>query len=134
MTQLGKKILIVEDEQSLRVSLQDNFSAEGFEVFAASNGEEGLTLVLEKNPDIILLDLLMPKMDGRTMLKKLRESPQRKDIPVIVLTVLGVDDPIMHWITQYEPTYYLIKSEWHIGQVVEKVKERLGLLPSQQKA
>ncbi len=133
MKKLDKKILIIEDEQALRTSLQDTFSAEGFEVSAASDGEEGLELALEKSPDIILLDLLMPKMDGRMMLKKLRESPQGKNIPVIVLTVLEANDQIIHWITQYAPTYYLIKSEWRIDLLVDKVNERLGLLPSQQK-
>lgn len=128
MEKLDKKILIVEDEEALRMSMSDTLTAEGFEVFKANDGEQGLKLALEVRPDIILLDLLMPKMDGRMVLKKLRESPQGKNIPVIVLTVLQVDDPIMHWITKYEPTYYLIKSDWQIGQLVEKVKERLGLL------
>ncbi len=130
MKKLDKKILIIEDEQSLRMSLQDTFTAEGFEVFTASDGEQGLKLALENDPDIILLDLLMPKMDGRVVLQKLRESPQGKSIPVIILTVLEANDPILHWITKYEPTYYLIKSDWRIEQIVEKVKERLGLLSS----
>ena len=133
MTPLGKKILIVEDEQSLRMSLQDTFSAEGFEVFAASNGEEGLKLALEKSPDIILLDLLMPKMDGMTMLRKIRsENAWGKNVPVIILTNLTADDEKrMKDITELEPTYYLEKVNWHMKDVVEKVKERLGLLPSQ---
>ncbi len=125
MKKFDKKILIIEDEKSLRMSLKDTFAAEGFEVLMAVDGEQGLKLALENNPDIILLDLLMPKMDGRTVLQKLRESPQGKNIPVIVLTVLRVDDSIIHWVTKYQPTYYLIKSDWHIGQIVEKVKERL---------
>lgn len=128
MGKLGKKILIIEDEEALRMPMSDSFTAEGFEVFNANDGEQGLKLALEVKPDIILLDLLMPKMDGRMVLKNLRESPQGKNIPVIVLTVLRVDDQIIHWITKYEPTYYFIKSDWQIGQLVEKVKERLGLL------
>lgn len=128
MKKLGKKILVIEDERVLLMSLADTFTAEGFEVLMASDGEQGLRLAVEKNPDIILLDLLMPKMDGRVVLKKLRESPHGKNTPVIVITVLQVDDPIVQWITQYEPTYYLIKSDLHIGELVEKVKERLGLL------
>jgi len=124
---LDKKILIIEDEQAMRMSLSDTFAAEGFEVMKAADGDEGLRLALAGKPDIILLDLLMPKMDGRVMLKRLRESAEGKNIPVIVLTVLPVDDNILHWITKYEPTYYLIKSDWQIQQVLEKVKERLGL-------
>jgi DNA-binding response OmpR family regulator len=128
MPKLNKKILIVEDETALNMSMADTFTAEGFEVFKAADGEEGLKLAIEIKPDIILLDLLMPKMDGRMMLKKLRESPAGKNLPVIILTVLPADDPIIQWITKYEPTHYFIKSDWRIEQLVEKVKEKLGLL------
>ncbi|TSC83555.1 MAG: response regulator receiver protein [Parcubacteria group bacterium Gr01-1014_17] len=127
MKKLNKKILIIEDEPSLRMSLRDTFIAEGLSVLVASNGIDGLELALREKPDIILLDILMPGMDGQMVLKKLRESAQGKNTPVIVLTVLSVDDPIVHWITTYEPTYYLIKSDWRVEQIVEKVKERLSL-------
>ena len=127
MEKYNKKILIIEDEQALRVPLSATFEAAGFQVITANNGEDGLKLALEKNPDIILLDLLMPKMDGRVMLRKLRESQQGKDTPVIILTVLQADDLIMHWIAKYEPTYYLIKSDWGPEQIVKKVKERLSI-------
>src|SRR5258706_12417431 len=84
-----KKVLIVEDEKGLAEALELKFKKEGYEVFKGENGEEGLRLAIANNPDIILTDLLMPIMDGKTLLRKLRELPQFVSIPVIVLTNAG---------------------------------------------
>ena len=123
-----KKILIVEDEMSQRKALVDKFTREGFEVVSARDGEEGLSVALTEKPDIILLDIVMPKMDGMTMLKKLRhENEWGKSVPVILLTNLSADDDkIMKGVTEDLPAYYLVKSNWAINDVVEKVKDRLS--------
>ncbi len=128
MTQVNKKILIVEDEMSQRKALVDKFTREGFQVLEARDGEEGLRIALKEQPNIILLDIVMPKMDGMTMLKKLRqENDWGKSVPVILLTNLSSDDDkINKGITEDEPAYYLVKSNWPINEVVEKVKERLS--------
>src|SRR6185295_10847997 len=86
-----KKILIVEDELPMLNALSDTFKDEGFIVIQAHDGEEGLESAKETLPDIILVDILMPKMDGMTMLKKLREDENGKNIPVIVLTNVAPD-------------------------------------------
>ncbi len=123
-----KKILIIEDEMSQRKALVDKFTREGFHVLEARDGEEGLRIALKEQPHIILLDIIMPKMDGMTMLKKLRqENDWGKSVPVILLTNLSSDDDkINQGITENEPAYYLVKSNWPINEVVEKVKERLS--------
>ncbi|MEJ0021656.1 MAG: response regulator [Candidatus Doudnabacteria bacterium] len=124
----NKKILIVEDEMSQRKALVDKFTREGFQVVSARDGEEGLSTALKEKPDLILLDIVMPKMDGMTMLKKLRqENEWSKTVPVIMLTNLSADDDkIMKGVTEDLPSYYLVKSNWAINDVVEKVKDRLS--------
>jgi len=122
-----KKILIVEDEQDLREALTDKLTREGFEVLGAKNGEEGLKVALAARPDLILLDIVMPVMDGMTMMKKLREENEwGKNVSVILLTNLSATDQIIRGIVEDEPAYYLVKSDWKIEDVVKKVRERLS--------
>lgn len=91
MSKKLNKILIVEDEQFLLEVLSDTLVAEGYQVFPAKDGVEGLKLASRVKPDLILLDVVMPKMNGLTMLKKVRACVWGKKIPVIVLT--NVSDP-----------------------------------------
>ena len=128
MSEPSKKyaILVVEDELPLLKALVDIFSREGFSMLQAKNGEEGLALALKNKPDMILLDIVMPVMDGMTMLKKLRSDEWGKQVPVILLTNLtGDDDGRIGDVTKTNPAYYLVKSDWKIEDVVAKVKERL---------
>ncbi|TAK58991.1 response regulator [Patescibacteria group bacterium] len=122
-------ILIVEDEISLRNALRDKFTREGFLVFDAKDGEIGLAVAIREQPQLILLDLMMPKMDGMTMLHKLRsENEWGKSVPVILLTNLGADDKmIMKEIEEDTSAYYLVKSNWSMDQMVDKVKETIAL-------
>jgi two-component system response regulator MprA len=127
----NKKILVieeVEDEASLRNALRDKFTLEGFSVLEAKNGEEGLDVALREHPNIILLDIIMPKMDGLTMMKKLREADEwGKKVPIIILTNLSAeDDRINRMIADYEPAYYFVKSDHTMDELLEKIKERLS--------
>ena len=121
-----KKILIVEDETPLRRALVNKFIKEGFQVFEAKNGEEGLTKALKEHPRLILLDLIMPVMDGMTMLKKLREDKWGKSVKVVTLTNSGDESKVAEALEQGSYNY-LIKSDWKIEDVVEIVKERLNI-------
>jgi len=120
-------ILIVEDEASLRNALTGKFTREGFIVFDAKDGEVGLAVAKREKPNLILLDIVMPKMDGMTMLKNLRtEKEWGRVVPVMLLTNLGSDDKEMaKEIIEDEFTQYLVKSNWAINDVVKKVRERL---------
>jgi len=121
----GKKILIVEDDSVLSWVLIKKFNKEGFDVLRAKNGEEGLDVALKEHPDLILLDIIMPKMDGITVLKRLRVHQWGSSVPVILLTNLSsvtVDQEV-----QDDVSEYLVKADWDIGEVVKKVKAELGI-------
>ena len=120
-----KKILIIEDEEVLLSTLVDNFTREGLEVITANDGKEGFEVALKEHPDLILLDILMPIMDGMTMLKMLRGDSWGKDAKVIILTNLGDNESVANAVAQ--GTYdYLIKSNWKIEDVLKRVREKLA--------
>jgi len=121
---MKKTILIVEDEISLCNALRDKFAGEGFSVLSAKDGEEGLKLALSERPDLILLDIIMPVMDGITMLAKLREDTWGNNAKVIILTNLSDNEKVAEALARgsYD---YLVKSNWKIEDVVAKVCERL---------
>ncbi|HAS94915.1 TPA: hypothetical protein DCS99_00630 [Candidatus Wolfebacteria bacterium] len=124
-----KKILFVEDEESMLNALVDSFKREGvIEVLTARNGEDGLALALKEHPDLLLVDILMPKMDGLTMLKRVREDEWGKMVKVIVLTNFDTDDEMLEKVSLAEPAFYLLKSNWSMEDVILKSKEVLGLL------
>lgn len=122
------KILIVEDEKIIRKTYADELRDHGFSMLIAGNGREGLELALLEKPDLILLDILMPIMDGLTMMSKLRKKNlYGKNVPIILLTNLSAgEEKIMQAVTKNEPAYYLVKSDWDLRQVLEKIKERLA--------
>jgi two-component system alkaline phosphatase synthesis response regulator PhoP len=123
------KILIVEDEVIINKTYAEELRYEGFEVFTSKNGKDGLKIALSKKPDLILLDILMPIMDGLTMMDKLRkENVYGKRVPIVLLSNLSPqEEKIMKCITNTnsEPTYYFVKSDWDLADVLEKIKEIL---------
>lgn len=120
-----KKILIIEDERTLLQALEQKFQSEGYDVISAKNGEEGLDVALSHHPDLILLDIVMPKMDGLSMLEKLRDDEWGKTAQVIMLSNLS-DAEKVESATKYDVHDYLVKSDWKIQDVLKKVKEKLG--------
>jgi DNA-binding response OmpR family regulator len=117
-----KKILIVEDEAVLADALEITLKGEGFEVFKAVNGQLGLEMALANKPNIVLLDLLMPVMDGKTMLHKLREIPEFKTLPVVVLTNAGDADNMRETKFYDNASAFLIKSNVTPGDIANQVK------------
>lgn len=117
------KVLIIEDDQNLRDIYKEEFETEGFEVSIASDGEEGLQKIGDLHPDIILLDILMPKMTGFDVLAKIKKDDELKAIPVLILTNLYTDtyDLVKNW----GASYVLMKVDHTPGQVVSKVREIL---------
>ncbi|HXK31214.1 MAG TPA: response regulator, partial [Candidatus Paceibacterota bacterium] len=111
----------------LRQALLDILMYEKFTVFQARNGEDGLALALKENPDIILLDIIMPIMDGLTMLKKLRKSGSYgARVPVIILSNLTVyNESLEGDVSTTHPESYLLKTNWAIEDVVKIVKSVL---------
>jgi len=121
------KILIVEDEVVISKAYAEELRDQGFLVFTAMNGSVGLEIATREKPDIILLDILMPVMDGLTMMSKLRESSlYGKNVPIILLTNLSAsEEKILEAVTKDEPVYYLVKSDYTLSDVLEKIKECL---------
>jgi two-component system OmpR family response regulator len=129
MAEEKKKILVVEDEIVMSKPLTDELREEGFEVSVAHNGQEGVEIALREKPDLILLDILMPVMDGLAMMEHLRNEGQLwgKNVPIILLTNLSAgEEKIMKAITKHEPAYFLVKSDWTLSDVVGKIRERLS--------
>ena len=121
-------VAVVEDEEDMSRSLAEELGDAGFEVVTAQDGERGFAMVLGEKPDLILLDIVMPKMDGMTMMSKLRRSGEYgKHVPIILLTNLNADNHIMEGITKDEPSYYLVKSNYTLADVVQKVENSLKL-------
>jgi DNA-binding response OmpR family regulator len=119
-----KKVLIVEDDRVLRRVVVDNLSTEGFSVFEAEDGIVGLDMAKKVHPDLILLDVVMPRMDGITMLEKLREDEWGRGAKVIMLTNLS-DAGKSTEVSGRGADDYLVKADWDIAGIIEKVKEKI---------
>ena len=127
MDQEKKTILIIEDEPAMLRILTDKMIGSGFQVLQGTNGEEGLQQAVMHRPSLILVDVLMPKMDGIAMMKKLREDNWGKTVPVIVLTNVSPDtDATLQAIVTTQPAYYFVKSNTKLEDIVDKTKEILS--------
>ena len=124
MTDLKRTILIVEHEEPMQLALKDILAFEGFNVLIAQNGLEGLEMALEKHPDLILLDILMPKMNGIRMLKILRTNEWGKKAKIIILTNYDEREDVAAAL-ENEVYDYFVKTDIKITEVVQKIKEKL---------
>ena len=121
---MAKQILIVEDVSFLQKAMKVILKDAGYDVIIASNGEDGLNKAIKKRPDLILLDILMPKMDGMTMLKELRKDSWGKNAPVIILTNLNDKEKLIEATKEHVVDYY-VKSDWEIDEIVKIVDDKL---------
>ena len=119
------KIAIVEDDQAISQMYRLKFETEGYEVETASNGKLGLELAEKMRPDIILLDLMMPEMNGDEMLGKLRKAAWGKDIKVIILTNMG-EQEAPESVKHQNVRRFIVKAEMTPRQVAEMVKSELA--------
>lgn len=118
------KIAIIEDDDVIRQMYRMKFESEGFEVGIAENGRDGVALVGHMKPDIILLDLHMPEMDGAEALAKIRAEKWGKDIPVIVLTNVGEEESPKN-LRALGIYGYIVKADFTPSQVVSRIKDAL---------
>lgn len=117
-----KKILLIEDEEALQKSLSKSLEMENFTVISAYDGKAGLEMALKENPDLILLDLILPQMDGFEVLKELKKSPETKDVPIIILTNLEQSQSVEKTI-EFGPLNYLVKANYNLEEIVAKIKD-----------
>lgn len=118
------KVLLVEDDKMILDMYTLKFTQEGYKVVQAENGKDGFENAKKEKPDVILLDIILPQMDGFTVLKKLKGEAVTKNIPVVLLTNLGQDGDVKKGL-ELGAIDYLIKANYTPSQVVEKVKSLL---------
>lgn len=128
-----KVLLLVEDDPLLINMYQTKFSNEGFQVYTATDGEAGLTLAKAEKPDVIILDIMMPKMDGIEVLRRLRNDPSLRDVPVLMLSNLS-EMAKQKEAFELGAKEFLVKANLTPTQVVEKIKlylNQVGAKPTQ---
>ncbi len=116
-----KKILIIEDDRSLQSALVEIIQQEGFETESAFDGEEGLAKIRSFGPDLVLLDIILPKKDGFDLLSEIKKDEALKNIPVLVLTNLEEVNNIQKAL-DLGANSYLVKSDFSLKDIVEKVR------------
>lgn len=123
---MNKKILIIEDEATLQKAMTDYLTMENFDILSALDGEKGLELARTSNPDLILLDIILPKKDGYEVLEELKKDDKTKNIPVVLLTNLESPEDIEKAFAKGASTY-LIKSDYKLEDIAKKIKEMLKI-------
>ncbi len=123
---MAKKILIIEDEEIISGLLERKLTREGYSVVITTNGIDGLAKMREDRPDMVLLDIIMPKMGGFEVMEEMNKDEELKDIPVIVVSNSGQPVEIDR-IKKMGAKDWLIKTEFDPQEVLEKVKKQIGI-------
>ena len=121
---MAKTILIIEDDKFLRELISRKLSSEGFEIIEAVDGENGLEILKEKKADIILLDLILPGIDGFEVLSRLKDDPLLAEVPVIIFSNLGQREDVERGL-KLGAVDYLVKAHFTPNEIVEKIKDVL---------
>ncbi len=121
---MAKKILIIEDDRFLRELIVRKLSDEGFTTVEAMDGEKGIKKVKEESPDLVLLDLILPGIDGFEVLSRMKKDESLKSIPVIILSNLGQKEEVEKGL-KMGAVDYLIKAHFTPGEIIEKIKDSL---------
>lgn len=117
----GQKIVLIEDDEILAKVITEELSEAGFRVMAAHDGEAGLKLVKSEKPDLVLLDIVLPKKPGFEILEEIKRSPDTRHIPVIVITMLSQDEDIKKGLA-LGASDYIVKSQHAVAEIAEKIK------------
>ena len=121
-----KKILVIEDELAYLKLLESQLTKKGYEVIRAEDGKTGLDKAIKDHPDLILLDIRMPGMDGLAMLDLLRKEETGKKLKVIILTNLEPDEKIIAEVINDQPSYYFVKSDIKFNDLLDKIKSLIA--------
>lgn len=119
------KVLVVEDNEAIRKAVTTVFLTEGFSVTEASDGEMAIKMVETEKPDVVILDLMIPKISGLDVFKKIRSNKDTLFLPVIVFTNIDTDDAILDAITTLNPKFYVNKSDVNLKDLPERVRSCL---------
>lgn len=118
---MAKKILIVEDDKFLRELISQKLQKEGYDITEAVDGEEGVKKSRDSKPDLILLDLILPGIDGFEVLSRVKEDAESKSVPVIILSNLGQKEDVERGM-KLGAVDFLIKAHFTPGEIIEKIK------------
>lgn len=121
-----KKILLIEDEEIILILLKKKLETEGYEVIVARNGDEGLELMKKKRPDLVLLDIVMPKKGGMEVMEAMQKDAQLSTIPVIIISNSGKESELER-ARELGAKDWLIKAEFDPQEVIDKVRKQLAL-------
>lgn len=119
------KILLVEDEPTAQKTLSEILTKQGYAMVSALDGETGLRLARTEKPDLIILDIILPRMEGLDVLAELKKEPETKDIPVIILTNLETPQQIERALS-LGATTYLLKTQYTLPEVIVKINSIIG--------
>jgi len=119
-----KKILVAEDDQAISIMYKGKLESDGYIVIAASNGADALEFAKKEKPDLVMLDVIMPQLDGFGVLAELKKDPKTKDIPAIMLTNLGTDEDREKG-AKLGAVDYIVKANITPSQISEKIKKYL---------
>jgi DNA-binding response OmpR family regulator len=122
---MAKTVLIVEDEQSMQRALKNKLEHAGYAVLPANDGEEALDALRNAKPDLVLLDLIMPKLDGISVLRQMKADDALRAVPVVILTNLSSGDKVAEAM-QLGTFDFLVKANYSLDDVLKKVNDRLG--------
>ena len=127
MKELLKKVLIIEDDIPVLKALTDKCKLEGFKVVGVRDGKAAFDTCVKEKPDLVLLDLILPGVDGLTVLEKMRMADETKYVPVIVLTNVS-NEKVEEACKKFGVSYFMVKTDWKLEEVVKKAKEATSLL------
>jgi DNA-binding response OmpR family regulator len=122
---MAKNILIVEDELSMQRALKNRLEQSGYAVSTANDGEQAIAAIRASMPDLVLLDLIMPKLDGISVLREIKKDEKLAGVSVIILTNLSTGDKVAEAM-QLGTFDFLVKANYSLDDVLKKVRERLG--------
>jgi DNA-binding response OmpR family regulator len=122
---MAKTVLIVEDEQSMQRALKNKLEHAGYAVLAANDGEGAMDALKSSKPDLVLLDLIMPKLDGISVLRQMKADDAMRGVPVVILTNLSSGDKVAEAM-QLGTFDFLVKANYSLDDVLRKVNDRLG--------
>ena len=125
MDEIKKKILMVEDDKDFSWILKQSFENQDFVVLCAQDGQEGLAMAEKENPDLIIVDIMLPKINGIEMTKKIKENGSKAQI--IFLTNSNDTDYIRQAVETVSETDYIIKADIPVDKIIARVKEKLGI-------
>ncbi len=122
---MGKKLVVADDEQFITTAYSDGLARAGFSVAVAHNGEEALEVIAREHPDLVLLDLIMPKMNGFEVLKKVKSDPALQSIPVVILSNLSQETDEAE-VKKNGAIDFIVKSDISLQDLILRINQLLG--------